>query len=159
MNAIIDSRPAFVAAVNLAVAAALDARARRMLWVDPDFVDWPLDDAPVLETLTSWLRQPQRELVLLARQFDDLRRNQPRFVAWHRMWSHAVVARAPGEEDIGELPTLLLADGVLALQLTDRVLWRGRCTNDPVEMRQWRDPLDALVQRSCAAMPATVIGL
>lgn len=155
----IDAHTDFVAAVHRTVAAALQARSRRMLWVDPDFSGWPLDDAALLEELASWLRQPQRELVLLATQFDELRRSQARFVGWYRLWSHVVQARCPAPEDAGELPSLLLADGVAVVQLTDKMHWRGRSSDDRAEMRLWRDQLDACIQRSSPALPASTIGL
>lgn len=159
LNAAIDSRADFVGALHRTLAAALQAQSRRMLWVDPDFGDWPLDDEQLLQSLAAWLRQPQRELVLLATQFDDLGRCHARFVSWHRPWSHAVAARCPAAEDAAELPSLLLADDVGLVQLTDKPHWRGRACDDRAEMRQWRDQLDACVQRSSPALPATTIGL
>ena len=47
----IDSRGAFEASLHEALAAALAQRARRMVWVDPDFAGWPLDDAVWLQRL------------------------------------------------------------------------------------------------------------
>ena len=81
-----------------------------MLWVDTDFADWPLDDPALLQRLTDWLRLPQRQLVLLASDYDDLRRRRARFVACYRLWSHAISAFGPAEDDVAQLPCLLLAD-------------------------------------------------
>jgi hypothetical protein len=154
----IDSRAEFVAALHEAVALALARRARRMLWVDADFAEWPLDDTTLLARLTQWLRLPQRQLVLLALHYDDVRR-RARFVAWYRLWAHAVAAYSPAAEDAVALPCVLLAEGATSVQLVDPVHWRGWITASAVQERQWRERLDALLQRSMPAFAATTLGL
>ena len=47
----------------------------------------------LLQRLTDWLRLPQRQLVLLANDYEDLRRRRARFVASYRL----VVARRLGD--------------------------------------------------------------
>ena len=92
----IESRADFVAAVHEAVSLALDA-VRRAAWSGStcDFADWPLDEPALLQALTDWVRLPQRQLVLLAANYDDMRRRRARFTAWYRLWSHAVAAFSP----------------------------------------------------------------
>ncbi len=155
----VDSRAAFRAAVAQAPVQALAARARRMVWVDASFADWPLDDAALLPSLGAWLRLPQRELVLIGSEFADVRRQQPRFMAWYRQWTHAVHAWTPSTAEDARLPTLLLVDGVAALQLFDRQHWRARWSVGAVEVRPWTDEIDALLQRCGPALPATTLGL
>ncbi|HZF81685.1 MAG TPA: hypothetical protein VEZ89_18050, partial [Rubrivivax sp.] len=65
----IDSRAAFLAAVQWGFRSAVAQRARRIVCVDADFALWPLDDPSLLQTLTEWLRTPQRRLMLLARTY------------------------------------------------------------------------------------------
>ena len=156
---VIDSRSAFVAAVHAGVQQALQRRARRMLWCDRDFADWPLDDPELLQRLSDWLRLPQRQLLLLASDYEVLRRDRARFVAWYRRWSHAVSARAPASDDLADLPCLLLADRTVLVQVQDKTHWRGRISGEPAALQACRERTDALLQRSQAAFPVTTLGL
>jgi hypothetical protein len=155
----VDSRATFRAAVGQAPVQALAARARRMAWVDADFIDWPLDDAALLLSLGAWLRLPQRELVLIGSDFAEMQRHRPRFMAWYRQWAHAVHVWSPSTAEDAKLPTLLLIDGSAALQLFDRQHWRARWSVGAVEVRPWTDEIDALLQRCAPALPATTLGL
>jgi len=153
------SRADFMAAIPWCVGQAAVGQARRLVFCDPDFLDWPLDDPILLEALGTWLRQPQRRLVLLAASFDELQRRRPRFVAWRRTYAHAIEALLPAEDLAPALPTLLLDDGVLCLHLSDKRLWRGRITLESTRARAWRDRIDAVLQRSEPGFPATALGL
>jgi hypothetical protein len=154
----IDSRSAFVAALHEAIAQAQARRARHMVWADADFADWPLDDPALLQRLTDWLRLPQRQLQLLAADYDGVRRHA-RFVDCYRLWGHAITAHSPAPEDAASLPCLLLADDALLVQLLDKSRWRGWATTEPAELRPWRELTDAILQRSVPAFPATTLGL
>lgn len=149
----------FEAALRWAVAHALVQRSRRLTWLDPDFALWPLDDPLLLEGLTAWLRLPQRRLVLLAHHYAELQRLHPRFVAWRRTWAHLIDCWAPGEGTEVRLPTLLMDDRQLCLQVHDSTQWRGRLSLDERAVRQWRDEIDALLQRCEASFPVRPLGL
>jgi hypothetical protein len=155
----IDSRSAFVNAVHEAVDLALARRARRMLWADSDFADWPLDDPALLQRLTDWLRLPQRQLVLLASDYEDLRRRRARFVACFRLWSHVISAHSPAEDDVAQLPCLLLADRTVLVQLLDKSHWRGWTSIEPTSLRAWQEHTDAVLQRSESTFAVTTLGL
>lgn len=146
-------------AMRWSIDHALAVRSRRLVWIDPDFSIWPLDEMPLLDTLTAWLRLPQRRLVLLGHEYARIERQHPRFVSWRRDWSHAVDAWTPSEPDQVRLPTLLIDDQRLCLQVFDTVHWRGRLSLDERAVRQWRDELDALLQRCEAAFPVRQLGL
>lgn len=156
---VIDSRAAFAAALHWGVEQAIARDARRIVAVDPDFADWPLGDAAWLGRLTTWLQRPQRSLVLLAARWDEVPRRHPRFVPWRRDWAHAVWPHEPPPDLADALPSLLLDDGPLVVRLFDHAHWRGRAGLDPREARPLRDEIDAFLQRSTAAFPATVLGL
>lgn len=149
----------FEAAVRWALGHALAVRSRRMVWVDADFANWPLDDALVLSRLAEWLRLPQRHLLVLARSFDGVPRRHPRFVAWRRDWSHAIDALSPSAGVDVSLPTLLLDDDRLCLQVFDAQHWRGRLQLDDHAARQWRDEIDVLLQRCEPSFPVQTLGL
>ena len=155
----IESRADFVAAVHDTVSLALAHATRRMVWVDADFAEWPLDDPVLLQALKDWVRLPQRQLVLLAAGYDDLRRRRARFTAWVRLWSHAVTSFSPSPDDVAELPGVLWAEGAGLVHLLDPVHWRGWASSDVAQQGQWRDRIDAFLQRSTPAFPVTTLGL
>lgn len=155
----IDSRAGFRQAVLAAVDAAIDRGARRMVWVDRDFADWPLDTPALMATLGLWLRRPQRQLVLLAAGYEALPRTQPRFSEWRVDWLHAIDARVPSDSVPPEWPTLLVDDGPTCLSLLQRDPWRGRAATDASAARAARDLIDADLQRSVPGWPARPLGL
>ena len=155
----IDSRQGFHEALHWTLRAADAREARTLCWVDPDFADWPLDDADLLDTLTGWLRRPQRRLVMLASSYDGMVRNHARFSAWRPAWSHAIEPRSPAKEVAIELPTVMFDDGPVSLQLHDRVHWRGRAAIDPVQAHAIREATDVALQRSELAWPVRPLGL
>lgn len=153
------SRADVHAALRWAVEHAVAVRARRLTWVDPDFTSWPLDDPALLQSLTGFLQLPQRRLVLLAQHFDVVSRAFPRFNAWRRDWAHVVEAWTPGEGVEARLPMLAIDDDRLCLQVFDSTHWRGRLQLDDREVRQWREEIDALLQRCEASFPVHHLGL
>ena len=159
MPSALRSRGDFHAALHWGVGHAVATRARRLVCVDPDFATWPLDDPALLQALTAFLQLPQRRLVLLAYRFDTVQRGFARFVAWRRNWAHAIEAWSPPEDTEARLPTLAIDDDRLCLQVFDTTHWRGRLRLDDREVRQWRDEIDALLQRCEAAFPVHHLGL
>ena len=155
----ITSRAEFVAALRWGFTQAIGGGARRIVCVDADFAEWPLDDPALHAALTAWLRQPQRRLVLLAADYAAVPRRQPRFVAWRALWAHAIEAWSPAEGDAMDLPTLLVDDRAVSVQLHDAVHWRGRAELDSRSARLKRDEVDALLQRSQPAFPVNSLGL
>lgn len=155
----IESRAEFEAAIRWSLDASAARNARRIVWADGDFADWPLDDVALLAALTAWLQRPQRKLVLLARDYAAIVREHPRFVAWRRDWSHAVEAYALPEDVPLSLPTLAVDDGTVGVHLIDHVHWRGQASLDAMTAHRWREQLDALLQRSEAAFAVHQLGL
>lgn len=153
------SQADFEQACLWAIGHTLQARSRRMTWVDPDFSTWPLDRPELLQGLTTWLQLPQRRLVLIARDYAAVARRCPRFVEWRRTWSHAVEAWSPGTGEDAALPTLLIDDASLHVQRFDPGTGRGRAGLDESAVRQWAGEIDALLQRCEAAFPAHHLGL
>jgi hypothetical protein len=155
----IESRTEFIAALHDAVDQAVKQATRRMIWVDANFAEWPLEDPALLQRLADWLRLPQRQLLLLAADYDGLRRRHARFLAWYRLWSHAINAFSPSPDDVAELPCVLWAENAGLVYLLDPLRWRGGAVADALQQRQWRDRIDAILQRSEPAFPATTLGL
>jgi hypothetical protein len=155
----IDGRTSFVAALHWGLQAAAGRGARRLLCTSTDFDAWPLDDPAWLQALQPWLRLPQRRLVMLAVHYDALPRQHPRFTRWRRDWAHAIDTLAVPDEAAPRLPTLLLDDGPVLVQLTDPVRWRGRAALDAPGAQAWRHEIEALAQQSVPAFAVTSLGL
>jgi len=96
------------AAFRLAVLGLLHQAAtqgwRELCLGDMDFQDWPLAESECAALLNAWAR-PGRRLAMLARNYDEVQRNQHRFVNWRRQWAHAVECRAcpawPADQGFG----------------------------------------------------------
>jgi hypothetical protein len=155
----IASRADFAEAVRWGVQTAVAQGARRIVCVDADFSLWPWDDVALLDALTAWLRQPQRQLVLLARHFDAMPQRFPRFHRWRRDWVHAMAAWQPPADLATDLPTLLLGDTGVIVHLVDTVRIRGRAEIDRRRALVWREEIDVVLQRSEAAYGVSTLGL
>jgi hypothetical protein len=153
----IDGRSAFTGAYRDTLSQALQARERELCFVDPDFSTWPLDDAAALASLAAWARLPQRRLLLVASSFETVPRRFPRFADWRGTFAHVVEAYAT-EIEPSQVPTLLLA-GAASLMLSDRLRWRGHRLSIDKEVADWREVVDALLQRSEPGFGANTLGL
>jgi hypothetical protein len=153
------SRTEFTAALHWALRTSVAQQARRIVWVDADFAEWPLDDPVWHELLAGWLRLPQRRLVLLAATYDHMPRRHPRFTAWRRLWSHAIETWSPDDGATDTLPTLAIDDVAVCVHLIDALQWRGRASFNPRTARPWCDRVDVVLQHSSPAFPASELGL
>lgn len=151
-------RPAFRDAVRRLLAEAAQSGWRELSWCDPDFADWPLDDAAVLASLSTWLR-PHRRLTVVGAGYDDIVRRHPRWVAWRRLWSHGVVCRQADDDIAADLPTLLVAPSGRALRLLDQASHRGFVTSAKPDVAQLQNDFVAVSRRSVDAFGATMLGL
>lgn len=158
-----EGRAAFQGQVQETLAWAAEQGCRELHAWDASFVDWPLSDAAVLASLTTWARAG-RQLHLLALQYDDVVRRHPRFVRWRRDFAHCVTARAVEPElRLEAAPESLLlavgAAGQVALRLFDRHLWRGEVSVEPGDRVRAMEWFDAIAQRSSDSFAPTTLGL
>lgn len=157
-STVIATRGEFHAALKLAFAEAA-ARGSREIWLcDSDYADWPLGERAVVDQLSRWAASSRR-LTVLARSFDEVARRHARWVAWRQQWSHIVHCRTNNELEAGDMPTLLLAAGTLSVRLSDPVHHRGLVSYDKADEIRCREAIDAVLQRSVEAFPATTTGL
>lgn len=154
----IESEQGFQAAVLQAVSHALEQRCRVVTFCAAHFGYWPLSEQELLSALSAFLRLPGRQLTLLSRDYDVVRRQHPRFVAWRQTWSHAIVARRPVDDAVN-LPTALLADRVLALELTDPDNWVGVWRTSALDRQATIEEVESLMRRTEAAFAVNVLGL
>lgn len=155
---LITSRNEFHLALRRGFSEAASAGARELWLADNDFADWPLGERDVIETLVQWVASSRR-LTLLASTFGEVARLHPRWVTWRRQWSHVVSCRTNTELEAGAMPTLLIASGTVTVRLSDTVHHRGRLSHDRAEELRCRELIDAVLQRSEEAFPATSTGL
>jgi hypothetical protein len=155
---IIDTRSAFHDAIRASFAQAAEIGCLEIWLVDQNFADWPLGERAVIDNLTRWA-QAHRRLTVLAHDFDEVVRRHPRWVAWRQMWSHVVQCRTNAELEAGEMPTLLLAPGLVTVRLVDPIHYRGSVSAVTADAVAARELVDAVLQRSEEAFPSTTLGL
>ena len=157
-RAIFDSRSDFQNAVRGAFAEAALVGCREIWLVDDDFADWPLGERAVIDDLSQWVAA-HRSFSVIARSFDEITRRHTRWVTWRRQFSHVVHCRTNNELEAGQMPSILLATGLLSVRLHDHVSYRGVASRETADAVQWRELIDAVLQRSEEAFPATTLGL
>lgn len=155
---LITTREAFVDALRAAFSQAAGQGCRTLSISDDDFLLWPLNEQAVIDQLTRWAL-PHRRFFMVARQFDEVARRHPRFVDWRRAFSHIVDCRAPEHDAAADVPTLLVAEGLVAVRLAEPAEFRGIVLSDRADLVQCRETFDAHLQRSSTAFPATTLGL
>ncbi len=155
----VDSRQAWLAALRWGFTQAMAGPTRRIVCVDSNFDEWPLNAAELHNELTNWLRRPQRQLVLLAAHFNHVALRHPRFVNWRLTWAHAVLPFTAPPEWADTLPSLLLDDTGTLVQLLDPLQWRGRASTSVREAQASREQVEVLLQRGEPAFPAHTLGL
>ncbi len=150
-------RESFRSHVRSALARAASERWSLLVLSDADFVDWPLNDAAVIDALQRWVRHAQG-FTLLARRYDEVPRQHARFVEWRRQWAHKIECRICREADPQQLPSALWAPS-WALQRTEGIRHTGWCGRDPGRRRRLREDIDGWLARSSAGFPAYTLGL
>ena len=145
-----------------ALQRAAEEGGRELCWLDPDFADWPLSEAALLDALHRWAL-PHRKLRLLSTHYETLRRVHPRFVQWRQTHDHVVQARAFDPADLAERSNpapmgLLLAPGLLTLKLwtPSRASLSLHDTREEAMAGEW---FDAIEQRSADSFASSTLGL
>lgn len=162
-SGLVESSEAVRQMLRQALLAAAGQGGRELCWLAPDFADWPLSDAALLESLHRWAL-PHRQLRLLAaNDYETLRRVHPRFVQWRQLHDHVVRARAYDPSDLLERSTpspqgLLLAPGLLTMKLwtPSRASLSMHDTREEAMAREW---FDAIEQRSTDSFASSTLGL
>jgi len=154
----LSSRGEFQNALRAAFEQASLQGCREIWLADTDFASWPLGDISVVEHLTAWAMS-HRKLTVLAQHYDDVVRHHPRWVVFRRRWSHVVTCRSLEEAEPGAIPSMFLAPGVVTVRLFDAQNHRASVSFDLADALRAKDMLDAVLQRSVDAFPASTLGL
>lgn len=153
-----ESRSEFQQALRDAFAEVARQGGRELWLCDRDFVDWPLGERAVVESLTQWA-YAHRKLVVLAASFDEVARRHVRWLEWRVHWSHIVECRSVHEDEAAHMPSLLFAPDCIGVRRLDEQLHRGRVYRDGADLARCRELIDAVAQRSTEAFPVTTLGL
>jgi hypothetical protein len=152
-------RETFRQLVRDALAAAAREGWPELRLCDASFVDWPLGERQVLESLTAWVRQGgERRLVLLARCYDEVPRQHARFVPWRQQWDHRIDCRARADADPDDLPSALWSAG-WCLERLDPRRASGVSGAEPERCQRLRQALDEELKRARPGFAATTLGL
>ena len=147
----------FAQMVRDALATAARDGWSTMVWSDPNFLDWPLRERGVIESLDGWVRSGRR-LILLAAQYDDIRRHHPRFVTWRGIWDHRLdcrISRGIGGE---EVPSALWSPQ-WSMQRLDVVRCSGIASSDAQRRASVKEMLDEFLRQSGPGFSVTTLGL
>ena len=150
-------RVTFQQLVRDALAQAAREGWRELILSDPDFVDWPLGERAVAESLAAWSASGRR-CTLLACRYDELAVRHARFVSWRRSWSHIIEARACASADPLEFPSALWSPGWV-MQRLDPERCNGYAGAEPERRLLLRENLNEWTAKSSVAFAATTLGL
>jgi hypothetical protein len=150
------SRGGFVEAVLTALASSRN----RLVLVDHDFCDWPIDGPDACDTIGRMLAADRRAtLRLMVVDPDWLERRAARFGELRRRFPSAIACRQVP-------PTLAQSDGLLIgddrhmVRRAHRDRFRGRLTLDaPPEVEPYADRCTALWHESLPCLSGTRLGL
>lgn len=154
------------AAWALAVRALLSEAAAHptdLFLFDDDYTRWPLGEAGCVDSLEHWaLSGRARHLTLLARQWDAVPRQHPRWVRWRAPWGHRVSCKSLPENEESAWQTLrpmMVLKDRLGIELLDTEHGIGHWSRRPATLQEWWRSGDAISQRSVDALPVTTLGL
>jgi hypothetical protein len=152
-----EGRVAFADMVRAALACAAEEGWRELILSDASFLDWPLGERAVAESLQAWSR-PGRKVILLARRWDEVMRRHARFVKWRQTWSHIIEARGCSSADELEFPSVIWSPQWV-MQRLDPERCNGVSGTEPERRVAVREQLAEWLQKSSPAFPSTTLGL
>lgn len=158
LHAVLQGRSEWQEAVRASILEVCASDCREVWWCDADFADWPIGEREIVDALGRWA-YAHRRLTVLASRYDRIVERHPRWVQFRRQWAHVVHCRSLETLEPSQWQGLLLAPGVITLRLLDRHRYRGALSarrDDAIASREW---LEALLQQSSEAFPATTLGL
>ncbi len=147
----------FAQLVRDALACAAHEGWPHMVWSDANFLDWPLREKAVVESLHAWSKKGRR-LVLLAQRFDEVQRHHARFVQWRNTWDHLVECRVCRQVDASDFPSALWSPHWVMRRL-DLERSTGVSGREPQRRVVLKEELDECLRQSSPGFPSTILGL
>lgn len=150
-------REAFEQRVRDALAHAAREGWQELILSDATFEDWPLRERAVLESLHAWAK-PGRRMTLLATRYDEVMRNQARFVSWRQTWGHLLDCRVCRAASAADFPSAIWSRNWF-MHRQDPPRSIGSCGHDPERSVQLREMLDEKIRVSVPGFSASTLGL
>ena len=151
------NQDAFAGMVRHALQRAATEGWPEIILSDASFEGWPLGETSTIHALQAWAK-PGRRLVMLAGRFDLLIRQQPRFVAWRKAWSHLVDGRLCPPSALAGLPSAIWSRHWF-LSRTDLEACIGQFGVDRVRLLALHEALQSKLNVSAAGFAPTTLGL
>lgn len=150
-------RVEFEALVRQGFACAAAQGWRELVVCDPNFVDWPLGERALVQSLHDWSKSG-RKFTMLASSYDEIVRQHPRFVVWRQTWSHIVECRRSAGV-AGDSLTSAFLSPAWAFERIDIARCNGVASNDAVARVALQERLKERLLNSSSSFPATTLGL
>jgi hypothetical protein len=152
-----EGREAFADMVRAALACAAQEGWRELILSDASFLDWPLGERTVADSLQAWSR-PGRKVILLARRYDEVLRRHARFVKWRQTWSHIIEARSCPSADELDFPSVIWSPNWVMHRL-DPERCNGVSGGEPERRVAVREQLAEWLRKSSPSFASTTLGL
>ena len=152
-----EGREEFRQLVRDALACAAREGWREIVLSDASFMDWPLAERGVAESLQAWASSGRR-CTLLAKRYDEVMRRHARFVKWRGQWSHVITAMACPSADPLDLPSAIWSPEWV-LERRDFERSSGYCGSEPDRRLLLRENLNEWLRQASPGFPATTLGL
>ncbi len=152
-----EGRAAFQQLVRDALVRAGAEGWPELVMADATFEDWPLREKVVVDALQAWSKTGRR-FTMLATRYDGVLRNQPRFVAWRKTWSHIIDCRQCRNDDPLDFPSALWSPA-WSLQRLDLAHSTGMAGAEPRRRVMLREMLNERLRASTPGFAATTLGL
>ena len=150
-------RAAFEQLVRDALACAAHEGWREIILSDATFLDWPLRERAVLESLQNWSKSG-RHITLLATRFDEVSRHHARFVSWRQTWDHLIDCRVCHGAPVVDFPSVIWSPNWFMHRL-DAQHSRGVCSTGREQNVLLKQMLDEALRESSPGFPASTLGL
>lgn len=150
-------RLAFQALVRDALRHAAQEGWPEIIFSDASYLDWPLRERSVMDSLQAWASSG-RSLTVLAVRYDELVRHHARFVTWRKTWSHIVDCRVCQAPAAADFPSAIWTPTWFMYQV-DPLRHVGASGCDPARRVNLREELAQKIRASTPGFPASVLGL
>lgn len=150
-------RAAFEQLVRDALACAAHEGWREIILSDATFLDWPLRESAVLESLQAWSKSG-RHMTLLASRFDEVIRHHARFVLWRQSWGHIIDCRVCHSAAAADFPSVIWSRD-WCLHRIDPQRCSGVYSDDRERSVLLKQVLDEAIRESSPGFPASILGL
>ena len=150
-------REAFEQLIRDALARAAHDGWQEVFLSDATFLDWPLRERAVAESLHAWSASGRR-LVMLATRYDEVIRHHARFVSWRKIWGHIVDCRVCRVATPTDFPSAIWTRDWFMHRL-DAQNCNGIYGHDRERGVQLKEMLDEKIRNSSPGFPSSTLGL